>query len=191
MAIVWAQLDGLVAGNAATCGPGKCLDLNVFLFLQAEQELLGGSKMKGGVCDLYWGKFSIGHVHFWMFVHDIVRHLDTLRILALSHTNMHACIRSYIRTYLHTYAHTYVHTFIQSCNYIHVRHVGSCIRAGTMLHLHLAKWFLRDRTWTALHPRHLNGRWKALQSTHVSEVIVLFLSNIRVGIGASENTLNI
>ena len=53
MAIVWAQLDGLVAGNAATCGPGKCLDLNVFLFLQAEQELLGGSKMKGGVCDLY------------------------------------------------------------------------------------------------------------------------------------------
>lgn len=39
MAIVWAQLDGLVAGNAATCGPGKCLDLNVFLFLQAEQDL--------------------------------------------------------------------------------------------------------------------------------------------------------
>ena len=38
MAIVWAQLDGLVAGNAATCGTGKCLDLNVFLFLQAEQE---------------------------------------------------------------------------------------------------------------------------------------------------------
>ena len=53
MAIVWAQLDGLVAGNAATCGGSKCLDLNVFLFLQAEQELLGGSKMKGGVCDLY------------------------------------------------------------------------------------------------------------------------------------------
>ena len=42
MAIVWAQLDGLVAGNAATCGGSKCLDLNVFLFLQAEQELLGG-----------------------------------------------------------------------------------------------------------------------------------------------------
>eukprot|EP00434_Breviolum_minutum_P023705 symbB.v1.2.020909.t1/scaffold1784.1/size101483/5 len=31
----------------------------------------------------------------------------------------------------------------------------------------------QNRTWTALHPRHLNGRWKALQSTHVSEVIVL------------------
>lgn len=38
MAIIWAQLDGLVAGNAATCGT-KCLDLNVFLFLQAEQDL--------------------------------------------------------------------------------------------------------------------------------------------------------
>ena len=37
MAIIWAQLDGLVAGNAATCGT-KCLDLNVFLFLQAEQD---------------------------------------------------------------------------------------------------------------------------------------------------------
>lgn len=37
MAIIWEQLDGLVAGNAATCGT-KCLDLNVFLFLQAEQD---------------------------------------------------------------------------------------------------------------------------------------------------------
>ena len=37
MAIIWAQLDGLVAGNAATCGT-RCLDLNVFLFLQAEQD---------------------------------------------------------------------------------------------------------------------------------------------------------
>ena len=47
LAIVWAQLDGLVAGNAATCGGSKCLDLNVFLFLQAEQELLGEFQNEG------------------------------------------------------------------------------------------------------------------------------------------------
>lgn len=117
MAIVWAQLDGLVAGNAATCGGSKCLDLNVFLFLQAEQELLGGSKMKGGVCDLYWGKFSIGHVHFWMFIHDIMRHLDTLRIFALSHTNMHACMHAYVRTYVHTHIHTRIHTYRHTYNH--------------------------------------------------------------------------
>lgn len=38
MALIWAQLDGLVAGNAATCGK-HCLDLMNFLFLQAEQEM--------------------------------------------------------------------------------------------------------------------------------------------------------
>ena len=38
MAIVWAQLDGLVAGNAATCGK-NCLTLLDFLFFQAEQDL--------------------------------------------------------------------------------------------------------------------------------------------------------
>ena len=49
-----------------------------------------------------------------------------------------------------------------------------------MLHLHLANCFSTyDRTWTVLQPRHLNGRWKVLQSIRVSEVIVLFLSNTR------------
>ena len=37
MAVIWAQLDGLVAGNAAVCG-SQCLSLNEFLFLQAEQD---------------------------------------------------------------------------------------------------------------------------------------------------------
>ncbi|CAE7226081.1 plbB [Symbiodinium microadriaticum] len=38
IAIVWAQLDGLVAGNAAACGQ-NCLSLLDFLFFQAEQDL--------------------------------------------------------------------------------------------------------------------------------------------------------
>ncbi|CAE7577257.1 plbB [Symbiodinium sp. CCMP2592] len=38
IAIVWAQLDGLVAGNAAACGQ-NCLSLLDFLFFQAEQDI--------------------------------------------------------------------------------------------------------------------------------------------------------
>mmetsp|Transcript_33757 Transcript_33757/g.78015 ORF Transcript_33757/g.78015 Transcript_33757/m.78015 type:complete len:554 (-) Transcript_33757:168-1829(-) len=38
MAIVWAQLDGLVAGNSAVCGQ-SCVTLLDFLFLQAEEDL--------------------------------------------------------------------------------------------------------------------------------------------------------
>jgi len=37
--LVWSQLDGLVAGNAAGCRPGRCLGLLDFLFLQAEEDL--------------------------------------------------------------------------------------------------------------------------------------------------------
>ncbi|CAJ1446477.1 unnamed protein product, partial [Effrenium voratum] len=38
VAVLWAQLDGLVAGHAASCGE-LCIGLTEFLFLQAEQDL--------------------------------------------------------------------------------------------------------------------------------------------------------
>ncbi|CAE8588157.1 unnamed protein product [Polarella glacialis] len=37
--LVWAQLDGLVAGHLAACKPGRCLDRRSFLLLNAEEDL--------------------------------------------------------------------------------------------------------------------------------------------------------